>query len=334
MPGSPIGTPGIRTIADYVIVSDYYDGERLAPRPPISSIPAAPPAHASASQERLGVLSASETRHLPGKAPLVLAAYTTTPVRPVSFVRKLAVFEPIEVGEKLCLGFAEELNRRSDGIHAAPLRVAPVSASHGPADLGRMASSLSHRVTSLMVRWSKLAAAAPPRMAGPLPPPKPINPLMVFENLYGGVAPGRTIIEGSEGEARYPQGGCRPGQARRTGRDRPAEGAGRRSPAGRHGGRWIWDDGDQPEPLLLRRVDASRETGAHRPGGINASTRSQAGTPIRPEGRGRRGGQGNGGAGQPQADRCRHGSSGKRRPGHRSRWSTPSPRRRFQCDLR
>src|SRR5438045_1570780 len=72
-------------IADCVIVSDYYDGERLAPRPPITSIPAAPPAHASASQERSGVLSASETRHLPGKASLVLAADTTTPVRPVSF---------------------------------------------------------------------------------------------------------------------------------------------------------------------------------------------------------------------------------------------------------
>ncbi len=178
--------------ADYVIVSDYYDAERLAPRPAISSIPVALPTHSSATQERSKDVSADATRALSSKAPLALAAHATH-VRPASFVRKVAVFEPIEVGETLCLGFAEELNRRSEGIGVVPPRATPASVPRPLFELNKMTPSLYRGITSLMVQWNKIAASLPPRAASPLPPRRRIEPMMVFENLYGGIAPGKTI---------------------------------------------------------------------------------------------------------------------------------------------
>src|SRR5271166_3602373 len=75
-------------IADSVIVSDFYDVERIASRPAISSPPVAAPTPGSATQERSSLESAAVTRALPSKAPQVLAAQVAV-VRPASFVRKV-----------------------------------------------------------------------------------------------------------------------------------------------------------------------------------------------------------------------------------------------------
>jgi len=176
--------------ADYVIVSEFYDVERLAPRPAISSAPVATPTLSNAPPERSTLETAAAAKALPNKAPLVLAAPVTHD-RPASFVRTVVVFEPIEPSETLCLGVAEELNRRSDGI--VPARITHIRAPLLRVDLNKTLSSIYRGITTSLAQWSKIAASLPPRAASPLRPQRRIEPMMVFDNLYGGVSPRTTI---------------------------------------------------------------------------------------------------------------------------------------------
>ena len=178
-------------IADYVIVSDSYDVERLAPRPAISSLPVAMPTRSSVPQEQPTLESAAAANALPSEAQMVLAAHVTH-VRPASFVRKVAVFEPIALSETLCLSFAEELNRRNEGVNIVPARHTHAQALQPRVELSLMTSSFYRGIASLMVQWSKITASLPPRVVSPSPAKRRIEPMMVFENLYGCVAPRKT----------------------------------------------------------------------------------------------------------------------------------------------
>ena len=117
---------------DYVIVSDYYDAERLAPHqqrtlPFLATTPREPPS-------RITPASSPPIRRISGPAetPATVSAHLTQ-VRPASFVRSLDLFKPIEVGDSLSLGFADELNRRSDGLHATTVTGTPGSQPRTPA---------------------------------------------------------------------------------------------------------------------------------------------------------------------------------------------------------
>src|SRR4051812_44494995 len=92
---------------DYVIVSDYYDAERLAPRHDRSSASTETTPPIAARGDRSIMEPARATSVLPEEASLAVAVHHT-PVRPASFVRKLIPFKPIEVGGSPCLAFADE----------------------------------------------------------------------------------------------------------------------------------------------------------------------------------------------------------------------------------
>ena len=111
-----LGHPETGT-ADYVIVSDSYDIERLAPRPARSSLPATAPEPSA----RPGPPNASSAAF--SSKPALLQDTRSATVRPVSFVRERKSFEPIWVGEKLNLGIAYELNLKNEGIGVVPPRV-------------------------------------------------------------------------------------------------------------------------------------------------------------------------------------------------------------------
>jgi hypothetical protein len=177
---------------DYVIVTDFYDAERIALRPPLTSNTVAVSARGNAPSGGSIIEPAAATNVSPSTTPLV-ARVDSTLVKPVSFVRKLTVFEPIEVGDSLSSGFAEELNRRSNGLHVWPARASEALASPTMNDLKKMTLSLYPGIKSFMVQWTQIAASLPLRSASPVPSRPRNEPLMVFENLYGGSSPGKAM---------------------------------------------------------------------------------------------------------------------------------------------
>src|SRR5271166_1454875 len=73
--------------ADYVIVSDDYDVEHLAPRPALSSLPASAPV----PSDRPGLPKGSSA--IFSNEPALLEDTRSATVRPLSFVRRSQAFE-------------------------------------------------------------------------------------------------------------------------------------------------------------------------------------------------------------------------------------------------
>ena len=105
--------------ADYVIVNDYYDVERLAPRPATSSRLATAPEPSDRPGPPMASSAGSSSK------PALQQDSRSAIVRPVSLVRQWKSFGPIWVNEQPGLGIANELNLKNEGIGVVPPRNGP-----------------------------------------------------------------------------------------------------------------------------------------------------------------------------------------------------------------
>ena len=168
--------------ADYVIVSDFYDMERLAPRPARSSLPATAPEPSA----RPGPPSASSAAF--SSKPALLQDTRSAAVRPVSFVRERKSFEPIWVGEKLNLGIAYELNLKNEGIGVVPPRVVRKPAATVQFDPIPVVRKIYREVQLELAQWSRTLGSVLPRVVFPASSPRRFEPIVVAKNPRGGVA--------------------------------------------------------------------------------------------------------------------------------------------------
>ena len=157
-------------IADYVIVSDYYDVERLAPRLAICSAPATAPE----PSDRPGPPMASSVAS-PASQPCFKTR--TAAVRPVSIVRQAKSFEPVWVGEKLNLGIANELSRKNEGIVAMPLQAVQKPAATVRFDPMPAVRKVYREVQLELAQWGKTLASVLPRVVFPASAPRRFEPV-------------------------------------------------------------------------------------------------------------------------------------------------------------
>ena len=199
--------------ADYVIVSDFYDMERLAPRPARSSLPATAPEPSA----RPGPPNASSAAF--SSKPALLQDTQSAAVRPVSFVRERKSFEPIWVGEKLSLGIAYELNLKNEGIGVVPPQVVRKPAATVQFDPIPVVEKVYREVQLELAQWSRTLGSVLPRVVFPASSPRRFEPIVVAKNPRGGVA--EKLIQLSQGIGINPAvaGAPRPGVA---GAPRPA----------------------------------------------------------------------------------------------------------------
>jgi len=168
--------------ADYVIVSDYYDVERLAPRPALSSLPATAPE----PSDRPGLPKASSATF--SSKPALLENTRTAAVRPVSFVRQRRSFEPIWVGEQLSLGIAYELNLKNEGTGVVPPKVVRKPAAAVRFDPKPVVKKVYREVQLELAQWSRTLGSVLPRVVFPAASPRRIEPVVVAKNPGGGGA--------------------------------------------------------------------------------------------------------------------------------------------------
>jgi len=169
--------------ADYVIVSDYYDAERLAPRPAITSLPTATP---QPSERPAPPIASSPAIAI--NPSLLLQDTRAATVRPVSFVRKSKSFEPIQIGDRLAVGIAYDLNFKNEGIGAVPPPVARTAAARPRFDPLPVVKKFSRGLEFELAQWSKTLASALPRMVFPATSPRRFEPIVVAENPRRGTA--------------------------------------------------------------------------------------------------------------------------------------------------
>jgi hypothetical protein len=168
--------------ADYVIVNDYYDVVRFAPRPAITY----PPATAPEPSERTGLTIASSASY--ACKPAAQQVSRSAAIPPVSLISKRTSFEPILVDEKLSLGVAYELNFKNEGIGqmppeilrkpAAPVRFEPRSA----------VKKVYREVRLELTQWSRTLVSALSRVVFPASSHLGIEPKVVAKNPRGVVA--------------------------------------------------------------------------------------------------------------------------------------------------
>jgi len=168
--------------ADHVIVSDYYDVERLAPRPALSSLPATAPE----PSDRPGLPKASSATF--SSKPALLENTRTAAVRPVSFVRQRRSFEPIWVGEQLSLGIAYELNLKNEGTGVVPPKVVRKPAAAVRFDPKPVVKKVYREVQLELAQWSRTLGSVLPRVVFPAASPRRIEPVVVAKNPGGGGA--------------------------------------------------------------------------------------------------------------------------------------------------
>ncbi|MGO8901986.1 MAG: hypothetical protein ACLQU5_27115 [Isosphaeraceae bacterium] len=167
--------------ADYVIVSDFYDMERLAPRPARSSLPAT----ALEPSDRPGPPNASSGAF--SSKPALLQDTRSAAVRPVSCVRKRQSFEPIRVGEKLSPGIAYELNLKNEGIGVAPPQVVRKPAAAVRFDPIPVVSKVYRGVQLELAQWSMTLGSVLPRVVFPASSPRRFEPSVVAKNPREGI---------------------------------------------------------------------------------------------------------------------------------------------------
>ena len=168
--------------ADYAIVSDFYDMERLAPRPARSSLPATAPEPSG----RTGPPNASSAAF--SSKPALLQDTQSATVRPVSFVGKRQSFEPIWVDEKLSLGIAYELNLKNEGIGVVPPQVVQKPAAAVRFDPIPVVRKVYRWVQLELAQWSRTLGSVLPRVVFPASSPRRFEPIVVAKNPRGGVA--------------------------------------------------------------------------------------------------------------------------------------------------
>ena len=175
--------------ADYVIVSDYYDGGQFASRPAISYVPVATSAHRHSHRaERPEAGSAATTLAL-STTPAPLPDARTAVVRSVSFVRKAPVFEPIEVPERIKLSPVEQLNRMNEGIGIVPPRVLETSTPRPRFEPITLAEHLYQGIGFELNHLNEGMSMVPARLVRWVASRRTVQPIRVFEDLYGGSAP-------------------------------------------------------------------------------------------------------------------------------------------------
>ena len=232
--------------ADYVIVSDYYDMERLAPRPARSSLPATAPEPSGRTGPPIASSAAFSSK------PALLQDTQSATVRPVSFVRKRQSFEPIWVDEKLSLGIAYELNLKNEGIGVVPPRVVRKPAAAVWFDPIPVVRKVYREVQLELAQWSRTLGSVLPRVVFPASSPRRFEPIVVAKNPRGSVA--EKLIQLSQGIGINPAvaSAPRPALAVRAacpGLPRPAVASAPACPGLRIE---LWSNGNQHEPLLCR----------------------------------------------------------------------------------
>ena len=177
--------------ADYVIVSDFYDVERLAPRPARSSLPPLPRSRRTGPARR---------SHRPRLFPASRHCYKTPGPpqcdRCLSYGRGQS-FEPIWVDEKLNLGIAYELNFKNEGIGVVPPQVVRKPAATVRFDPIPVVRKVYREVQLELAQWSRTLGSVLPRVVFPASSPRRFEPVVVAKNPRGGVA--EKLIQLSQG---------------------------------------------------------------------------------------------------------------------------------------
>ncbi len=168
--------------ADYVIVSDYYDVERVAPRPAISSFPAT----ATEPSDR-PVLPQASSAAAASKPALLEDARPAT-VRPVSLVRQRRSLEPIWVGKQLTRSIAYELTFKHEGIDGVPPKVVSKAAASARFDLTSVINKVCRVVQHELALCGKTLDLVIPKVVSPTASPRRIEPVAVAKKLGGGAA--------------------------------------------------------------------------------------------------------------------------------------------------
>jgi hypothetical protein len=174
--------------ADYVIINDSYDAVLATPRRATTS--------GETPRESQGIELASPGAKTPTTLFLTVASPAPkTVVRPVSFVRKSTIFTPIvAVGnDQPGIAFADELNRRSEGIGVVrpPVaRRATVLPRFAPfAAAGSMYAAIAFEsILGPRAGAAASPATVSPSSGRPQPAPPRFTPIVVAENPYSGIA--------------------------------------------------------------------------------------------------------------------------------------------------
>jgi len=168
--------------ADYVIVSDYYDVERVAPRPAISSFPA--PATEPSDQPVLPQASSAAA----ASKPALLDDARPATVRPVSLVRQRRSLEPIWVGKQLTRSIAYELTFKHEGIDLVPPKVVSKASASARFDLMPVFNMVCREVQHELAWCGKTLDSVVPKVVSATTSPRRIEPVAVAKKLGGGAA--------------------------------------------------------------------------------------------------------------------------------------------------
>ena len=148
--------------ADYVIVSDYYDMERLAPRPAISSPPATAPGAVGPARPAEGIVRGFfQQAGIASRHPVRRGA--TGVVR-----TEEAVIRADLGGEKLSLGIADELNLKNEGIGVVPPQVIRKPAAAVRFDPIPVFRKVYRGVQLELAQWSRTLGSVLPRVVFPV----------------------------------------------------------------------------------------------------------------------------------------------------------------------
>jgi hypothetical protein len=166
--------------ADYVIISDYYDAEHRTPRREMSHV-ATPTRTGQRDSAPVNATTAMSTKPAPVQDP------QTANVRPVSFVRKLSSFEPLEIGDKTNLGIAYELKRWTEGMSVMPPWVILSVASRPLFEPIAVAENLYGGIALELNRKNEGIGIKPPAAPSPRPVPASLasfGPMEASPSLY------------------------------------------------------------------------------------------------------------------------------------------------------
>ena len=168
--------------ADYVIVNDFYDVERLAPRPSTSSRLATAPEPSARPGPPMTSSAGSSSK------PALQQDSRSAIVRPVSLVRQWKSFGPIWVNEQPGLDIANELNLKNEGISVVPPEMVRKSAAPIRFEPMPMAAKVYREVQLELARWTRTLSLVRPRGVIEASSSRRSEPIVAVKNTRGVVA--------------------------------------------------------------------------------------------------------------------------------------------------
>ena len=160
-------------IADYVIVSNYFDVEQFAPRPAKPSCPVTAPVPSDLTGPPLALSAAYSNK------PALPQNTGSGVIRPVSFARKSSAFEPIPVVTDLGVYVACDLNNKNQAIGLVPAKtVAKPAAPVRPQPMAAL-KKLYRDVRPELVEFARTLVSTLPRIVFPCPSTRSAAPVAV-----------------------------------------------------------------------------------------------------------------------------------------------------------